>query len=67
MGVGGANDIIGGVTKRAPAIWQRSGLEWLYRLLQEPRRMFKRYLLTNWKFVRLVVRHMLSRRRGRMT
>ncbi len=40
MGVGGAIDVVAGVTRRAPVLWQRLGLEWLYRLLQEPRRMF---------------------------
>jgi exopolysaccharide biosynthesis WecB/TagA/CpsF family protein len=45
MGVGGSIDIIAGITRRAPKLWQRLGIEWLYRLLQEPRRMFRRYLL----------------------
>ena len=39
-----------GMTRRAPAIWQRLGLEWLFRLLQEPRRMFRRYAVTNARF-----------------
>jgi N-acetylglucosaminyldiphosphoundecaprenol N-acetyl-beta-D-mannosaminyltransferase len=61
MGVGGAIDIVGGITKRAPAIWQRLGIEWLYRLLQEPRRMFKRYAVTNARFISLVARALLAR------
>lgn len=61
MGVGGSIDIVAGITRRAPPIWQRLGIEWLYRLLQEPRRMFRRYLVTNWQFSVLVVRARLSR------
>jgi N-acetylglucosaminyldiphosphoundecaprenol N-acetyl-beta-D-mannosaminyltransferase len=47
MGVGGGIDILAGHVRRAPAAWQRSGFEWLYRTLQEPRRMWRRYLETN--------------------
>jgi N-acetylglucosaminyldiphosphoundecaprenol N-acetyl-beta-D-mannosaminyltransferase len=65
MGVGGAIDVAAGVTRRAPAGFQRLGLEWLYRLLQEPRRMWRRYLPSNARFVRLVAREMVARRRGR--
>jgi N-acetylglucosaminyldiphosphoundecaprenol N-acetyl-beta-D-mannosaminyltransferase len=61
MGVGGSVDVIAGVTRRAPAQWQRLGLEWLYRLLQEPRRMFKRYAVTNTRFAVLVGRALLTR------
>lgn len=61
MGVGGAIDIVAGITRRAPRIWQRAGLEWLYRLLQEPRRMFKRYAVTNTRFMWLVIRGILVR------
>lgn len=53
-GVGGSFDVYAGLTRRAPLSWQRFGLEWLYRLLQEPRRMWKRYLYTNAAFVALV-------------
>ena len=49
-GVGGSFDILAGVTKRAPARWQSLGMEWAYRLLQEPGRMWKRYLRTNVLF-----------------
>ncbi len=61
-GVGGSFDVIGGKVRRAPELWQRAGLEWLYRLLQEPRRMFKRYATTNARFVGLVARAALGRR-----
>jgi N-acetylglucosaminyldiphosphoundecaprenol N-acetyl-beta-D-mannosaminyltransferase len=54
-GVGGSFDVMGGVVRRAPLWMQRSGLEWFFRLLQEPRRMWRRYLVTNALFVRLVL------------
>jgi len=47
MGVGGGIDILAGHVRRAPDFWQRNGMEWLYRVLQEPRRMWWRYLSTN--------------------
>ena len=50
-GVGGTFDIMAGKVKRAPEFWQRMGLEWLYRTLQEPKRMWKRYLVTNSQFL----------------
>lgn len=50
-GVGGSFDVYAGKTERAPHWMQRWGLEWLFRVLQEPRRMWKRYLVTNTKFV----------------
>ncbi len=60
-GVGGSFDILAGVTKRAPERWQRAGMEWAYRLVQEPRRMWKRYLRTNVLFSLMVARELLSR------
>lgn len=53
-GVGGSFDIVGEFTRRAPKWMQKSGLEWLYRLIQEPKRMWKRYLVTNSLFIWLV-------------
>jgi len=50
-GVGGSFDVLAGVTQRAPRAWQRLGLEWAYRLKQEPRRLWKRYMSTNTRFV----------------
>lgn len=50
-GVGGSFDVVAGVARRAPVWMQKCGLEWLYRLIQEPRRMWKRYLVTNTKFI----------------
>lgn len=60
MGVGGSVDVAAGITRRAPAIWQRLGMEWLFRLLQEPRRMFRRYAVTNARFMGLVARALVS-------
>lgn len=51
IGVGAAFDYHAGSLRRAPPAWQRLGLEWLYRLLQEPRRLARRYLLTNTLFL----------------
>jgi N-acetylglucosaminyldiphosphoundecaprenol N-acetyl-beta-D-mannosaminyltransferase len=57
-GVGGSFDVLAGITKRAPLSWQRLGMEWAYRLLQEPRRMWRRYLTTNAGFVLLTAREL---------
>ncbi|WP_306391132.1 WecB/TagA/CpsF family glycosyltransferase [Telluria beijingensis] len=56
MGVGGSFDVAVGRVKRAPAWMQRSGLEWFYRFLQEPRRMFRRYFIDDMVFVWLLVK-----------
>jgi N-acetylglucosaminyldiphosphoundecaprenol N-acetyl-beta-D-mannosaminyltransferase len=55
-GVGGSFDILAGATRRAPRAWQRLGIEWAYRLLQEPRRLLNRYMSTNTAFVALTLR-----------
>ena len=60
MGVGGSFDIIAGRTKRAPVWMQRCGMEWLYRLRQEPRRMWKRYAKTNPVFIWMVFKEYLK-------
>jgi len=57
MGVGGSFDVISGKTKRAPVFMQKLGLEWFYRFLQEPQRMWKRYLFGNIQFMYLVVKN----------
>ena len=62
MGVGGSVDVIAGVTRRAPVWMQRAGLEWAYRLAQEPRRLARRYLVKNTQFAAMVVRELLTRR-----
>jgi N-acetylglucosaminyldiphosphoundecaprenol N-acetyl-beta-D-mannosaminyltransferase len=61
-GVGGSFDVLAGVTRRAPLRWQRMGLEWAYRLLQEPRRLWRRYLVTNTLFLALLLRERLRAR-----
>lgn len=62
MGVGGSFDVIAGITKRAPIWMQSRGLEWFYRFLQEPKRMWKRYLITNILFVYYVFREKLLKK-----
>jgi N-acetylglucosaminyldiphosphoundecaprenol N-acetyl-beta-D-mannosaminyltransferase len=62
MGVGGSFDVTAGVLKRAPLWMQDSGLEWLFRLVQEPRRLWRRYLVEDMAFFRLVWREWRSRR-----
>jgi exopolysaccharide biosynthesis polyprenyl glycosylphosphotransferase len=59
MGVGGTFDVVAGKTSRAPVWMQRIGMEWFHRLMQEPRRMFKRYLVGNTRFIALVARERL--------
>jgi N-acetylglucosaminyldiphosphoundecaprenol N-acetyl-beta-D-mannosaminyltransferase len=56
MGVGGSFDLLAGKTRRAPHWMQDAGLEWLFRLIQEPRRMWKRYLIGNARFLGLTLR-----------
>ncbi|MGA2926211.1 MAG: WecB/TagA/CpsF family glycosyltransferase [Solirubrobacteraceae bacterium] len=64
MGVGGAIDIYAGITRRAPELLQRIGLEWLFRLAQEPRRLFGRYLRSNTRFIVLLSRELVRSRRA---
>lgn len=61
MGVGGTFDVVAGKVNRAPLWMQRYGLEWFYRIIQEPRRMWKRYLVTNSKFAWYLLREKLFR------
>lgn len=56
MGVGGTFDVVAGKVTRAPLWMQQWGLEWLYRVIQEPGRMWKRYLVTNSKFAWLLLK-----------
>lgn len=51
MGVGGSFDIVAGKTTRAPKWIQKIGMEWFYRFIQEPRRMWRRYIIGNAKFI----------------
>lgn len=61
MGVGGSFDVVSGKVKRAPLWMQNSGLEWFYRFAQEPKRMWKRYLVGNTKFIFLVLKEKFSK------
>lgn len=61
IGVGGSFDVIAGLRKRAPFYIQRAGLEWAYRLAQEPRRLFRRYLITNSQFLWLMAQTSIAR------
>lgn len=63
MGVGGSVDWLAGHVTRAPGWMQRFGLEWLHRLLKEPRKMFKRYATTNIAFAGLLAGALLSNRK----
>lgn len=64
LGVGGAFSVYAGMVKRAPRWMQRFSLEWLYRLLQEPGRMWKRYLVTNTLFIFLVAKQLLQKNKS---
>ncbi|MBP7051875.1 MAG: WecB/TagA/CpsF family glycosyltransferase [Phycisphaerae bacterium] len=66
-GVGGSFDVVAGITKRAPQWMQNCGLEWLYRVMQEPGRMWKRYLVTNAVFVWLSIGEIVRHRLGRVS
>jgi N-acetylglucosaminyldiphosphoundecaprenol N-acetyl-beta-D-mannosaminyltransferase len=65
MGVGGALDVVAGVARRAPRWAQRAGLEWVFRLAQEPRRLLTRYLASNTRFIALTMRAALIQRKRR--
>jgi N-acetylglucosaminyldiphosphoundecaprenol N-acetyl-beta-D-mannosaminyltransferase len=62
MGVGGAFDVLAGRRRRAPRWAQRAGLEWAFRLAQEPRRLLRRYVVGNAQFVALTAREVLRTR-----
>jgi N-acetylglucosaminyldiphosphoundecaprenol N-acetyl-beta-D-mannosaminyltransferase len=61
MGIGGSLDVIAGHVRRAPPYMQSIGLEWLYRVYQEPRRMWWRYLRTNTIFAGILVSGIVRR------
>jgi|SRR5579884_945153 len=62
MGVGGGLDVLAGEVRRAPALVQKLGLEWLFRAAQEPRRLGPRYLKTNAAFAAILARALLQGR-----
>ncbi len=61
IGIGGALPVMVGLQKRAPKWMQNAGLEWLFRLLLEPRRLFKRYAVTNSVFLYLLSRELVKK------
>jgi len=61
MGVGGSFDVVSGFVKRAPLWMQKFGLEWFYRLIQEPRRMWRRYLYTNSMYFFLILKEKIMK------
>ncbi len=61
MGVGGSLDVVVGKVKRAPVWMRRCSLEWFFRFLQEPRRMFKRYFIDDMYFFWLLLKELLSK------
>lgn len=63
MAVGAAFDFHAGTVKQAPRWMQRNGLEWLFRLIQEPKRLFKRYFVTNFIFIFMYLKHRYILRR----
>ncbi len=62
IGVGGSFDVLAGFIPRAPRWMQKNGLEWAWRLIKEPTKMWKRYLVTNSIFILMVLREVLKRR-----
>jgi N-acetylglucosaminyldiphosphoundecaprenol N-acetyl-beta-D-mannosaminyltransferase len=64
IGVGGSLDVIAGLRPRAPRAVQTLGLEWLFRLAHEPRRLWKRYLVTNSQFSYLLLKALLRAPKG---
>lgn len=66
IGVGGSFDFVTGRVKRAPAWISRVGLEWLYRLVREPRRLWRRYLVQDPAFVRIAARTLRMERESRI-
>ncbi len=65
VGVGGSFDVLAGFIKRAPHWVQAAGMEWFWRLLMEPRKLWKRYLTTNSEFSLLAGLEVIARRLGR--
>lgn len=65
LGVGGAFDVMAGFVPRAPRLMQEAGMEWFWRLAMEPRKLWKRYLVTNSAFLALLGKTVVLRRFGR--
>lgn len=65
MGVGGSFDVLSHKIPRAPVWMQRCGLEWLFRVIQEPRRLFKRYFVGNIRFITAVYREKMRKKKDK--
>ena len=65
LGVGGAFDVMAGFVPRAPRLMQEAGMEWFWRLAMEPKKLWKRYLVTNSAFLALLGKTLVLRRAGR--
>jgi N-acetylglucosaminyldiphosphoundecaprenol N-acetyl-beta-D-mannosaminyltransferase len=66
IAVGASLDFVAGTLRRAPRWISTAGLEWLYRLVQEPRRLWRRYLLRGPRVVPVLIRGMTSDRAKRV-
>ena len=66
IGIGGAFEVAAGMIDRAPVWMQKAGLEWFYRFLQEPKRMFKRYFVEAPVFIPLIIKQRFNTRSGRL-
>ena len=60
VGIGGAFEVMAGIAKRSPYWMQKAGLEWFFRLIQEPRRLYRRYLIEAPAFIPLVIKQKLG-------
>jgi N-acetylglucosaminyldiphosphoundecaprenol N-acetyl-beta-D-mannosaminyltransferase len=67
VGLGGAFPVYAGIQRRAPKLLREAGLEWLYRLIQEPQRLCKRYAKTIPVFIWLVAKQVLNEFRSSAT
>lgn len=59
-GVGGSFDVLAGKIQRAPQMWQKLGMEWFYRVLQEPGRLWQRYFITNSLFLGMLAKEIIQ-------
>jgi len=64
VGIGGAFEVMAGLAKRAPKWAQKAGLEWLYRFIQEPKRLFRRYFIEAPLFIPLIIKQKLSTKKN---
>ena len=60
LGIGVSFELVAGIVQRAPVLMQKSGLEWLFRLIVEPKRLWQRYIFGNPLFIWLVLKQKLG-------